>query len=700
MLTPAEKIAFLCLAAVTLGLATRNAFLILRAIGRGQGQPNWPVIKRTLPRRLARLAVQVGLTRPVWRQRPLVALLHYLLFAAFSFYVLVNLSDLAEGYLAGYQTLHRGGIVAAFNVVADTLSVLGIGAMAALLVRRFVIRDRRFAFRSNVLLYPRVKAGGIQRDSLIVGGFILLHVGSRWLGQACQLAASGAPDVSEPLASLLARALQPVSPALLEVGVHVTWWMALGLILLFLPYFVRSKHIHIFFGPVNWLLYPDDRATRVGLRESEAKSGNSTGRGATRLEDLGWRQVLDAYACIMCNRCQDVCPAYAAGTPLSPSALEINKRYWLNDHLVEFAAGKTSSEGLLDFALSKEAVWACTTCGACVEVCPVGNAPMLDIVAVRQALIEAGSELDPGLQKALESFAKHGNSFGQSARARIRWTTGLPFKIKDARKEPVDYLWFVGDYAAFDPRSQQVTRLVAQLLNAAGIDFGILYDGERNSGNDVRRVGEEGLFELLAEQNLEQLAKAEFREGIITTDPHSMHALRYEYATRGQSFRVRHYTQVLADLLRTGRLSAGHALAYRATYHDPCYLGRYNRVFDAPRQICALLGVDLVEMPRNRASSFCCGAGGGQVWQASRLGGERPSEARIREALATLGSNGPSQRGVPLFLVACPKDYAMYTDAVKTSGNEGKIVVRDIGELVAEAVGLGIEEASLGRRAR
>ena len=550
--------------------------------------------------------------------------------------------------------------------------------MTALLVRRFILKDKRLTIRENVLLDPKVRGGAIRRDSLIVGGFILLHVGSRWLGQAFQLAASGRGDMLEPTASVVAAALMPLPHLVLIIAAHVTWWTALGLIFLFFPYFVLSKHIHIFFAPLNWLLYP-----HRNYNVTEPSNGNL---GAKTMQDLSWHSVMDAYACIMCNRCQDVCPGYASGTSLSPSALEINKRYWLNGHLGEFASGK-SSPPLLDFAISLEAVWACTTCGACVEVCPVGNAPMVDIIDIRRALINDGAALDVNLQKSLENLGKQGNSFGQSARARAKWTQGLDFKIKDARKESVDYLWFVGDYASFDPRGQQLTRLVAQVFHQAGLDYGVMYEGEWNSGNDVRRVGEEGLFELLAEHNIAALEKAKFGQGIITTDPHTMNALRFEYAKMGKHYRVAHYTQVLNFLIDEGKLVFKRKLNYKVTYHDPCYLGRYNLVIQPPRQLLERLGVDLVEMPRNSLTSFCCGAGGGQIWKGENNQTERPSEQRIREALGVLADPYAAiDAPPPMFVVACPKDVAMYTDAVKASGNEGKIVVKDIIELVSEAL--------------
>src|SRR5581483_4607384 len=582
MLSFSERIGFILFAVVMLSLAAFGFVQILRAIRRGSGAFPWRRYLREWKERLKTQIVNVGLNYPVFQNRPRVGLLHFMVFAGFSFYLLVNLADVVEGYFDGFTTLHQGGLFALFNLAADVLSVSVLVGMSALLIRRFIVKDKAFNIRENVLLNPRVRAGAIRRDSLIVGVFILVHVGSRWLGRGFALAGSGSGDWFEPTASVVANFLMALnlSPEVYEIGRHITWFLALGLILLFFPYFILSKHVHIFFAPINWLLY---RERRLELAEP-----NDAG-GVKQMQDLTWHSLLDSYACIMCNRCQDVCPAYAAGTPLSPSALEINKRYWLNENLFAFANGKPSPS-LLDFAISKEAVWACTTCGACVEVCPVGNAPMVDIVEIRQRLISEGDTLDGNLQKALENLGKQGNSFGQSARARAKWTQGLNFKIKDARKEEVEYLWFVGDYASFDGRGQNLTRQVARVFQQAGLDFGILYEAEWNTGNDARRVGEEGLFEQLAEHNIAALDKAKFSRGIITTDPHTMNALRFEYAKLGKQYRVLHYTQVLNQLLDKGQLRLKRQLDYRVTYHDPCYLGRYNRVTQAPRELLQKLG--------------------------------------------------------------------------------------------------------------
>jgi Fe-S oxidoreductase len=307
---------------------------------------------------------------------------------------------------------------------------------------------------------------------------------------------------------------------------------------------------------------------------------------------------------------------------------------------------------------------------------------------MRRGLVERG-EMDSQLQSTLETIYTSGNSFGEAKRKRARWAKDLETEIKDARKEPVQYLWFVGDYASFDPRNQKVTQAIARILQHAGVDFGILFDAEKTAGNDVRRAGEEGLYTSLAEENIDSIEKCDFQR-ILTSDPHTFNTLRNEYPELGASWTaddVVHHSMLLSELLETGRIVPRKRLDYRVTYHDPCHLGRYNKVFEPPRAVMTTLGIELVEMPRSRENSFCCGAGGGRIWmkELRKEGSQRPSENRIDEAVS-LG-------GVQYFCVACPKDVTMYEDAIKTSGHAADIELREISELLLEALELEPESA-------
>jgi Fe-S oxidoreductase len=287
-------------------------------------------------------------------------------------------------------------------------------------------------------------------------------------------------------------------------------------------------------------------------------------------------------------------------------------------------------------------------------------------------------QVDAELQDALANLGRYGNSFGQSPRARAKWTRSIEPKIKDARKEAVDYLWFVGDYASYSATLTDITKMTAETFRKAGMDFGIMYEGEQNAGNDARRVGEEGLFEMLVEKNEAALSRCTYK-AIVTTDPHSYNILKHEYPPEVNGSRpVMHYAELLDQLIASGQLKFSKKLGYKVTYHDPCYLGRYNGIYDAPRRVIEATGCELVEMSRHHSKAFCCGAGGGRIWMEEGEVTERPSESRIREAVEL--------DGVTTFVVACPKDVTMYQDAVKTTGHEDRLVVKDLIELVYEAL--------------
>jgi Fe-S oxidoreductase len=687
LLTTIEKIVFVLFALVSAGFTIHGVITIVNSVRKGRSAPDL----KNIPGSLIRTGITVLFQRTIFRARRGVSAIHLGLFFGLITYAFVNLVDVLEGFIPGFDLVYGGRhlafpflnapIINTFNLIADLMSGALLFSITFMLVRRFFVKDKRLSFRDNVLLNPKVKTGAQNWDSLIVIVFVIMHVSARLLGQAIRLTDGADPFM--PIASLLSSIVGAS-----QTGVHVAWWVSLAWVLYILPYITRSKHTHFTVGPINLgLAKQNPRGQLDPAIPLKVLKSNHHEPGAKFIHDLAWTRLLDAYACVQCNRCQDVCPANFYGRPLSPSALEVNKRYLLK----EATFGSHPDRLLLPLTetiISPEAVWSCTTCHACVSVCPVGNEPMADIVDIRRRMIIDGAELDSGVQNALQSLATNGNWMSKGRRLRGRWAKEMEFPIKNATEEPVENLWFVGDTASFDERVIPNTKMVARIFNHAGMDFGILYRDESNAGNDVRRVGEEGLFEQLVEQNLEAFGKAQF-ERIVTTDPHSFNTLKNEYPQFGGQFEVKHYTVALVRLFEEGKLAVKNKLShYKVTFHDPCYLGRYNGGFTAPRKLLEMVGVKFNEMPRNCENSFCCGAGGGQIWMSKVAPGERPAENRIKEALSTFEKN-PSDKQ-QLFIVTCPKDMIMYSDAVKTTGNEGKIEVRDLIQLVAEAVGVEV----------
>ena len=459
----------------------------------------------------------------------------------------------------------------------------------------------------------------------------------------------------------------------------VNWWVH-GVFALFwvssIPY---TKAVHMLAGPAGVAAKDDRAGNRLAPLPAGAKAADV---GYAFIDSLSPKHLLDLDACTKCGKCHAACPATASGYPLSPRDLVLDLR-----EVAEGSMGNRAALGIppqfpehaeILGTIKPETLWSCMQCMACVEICPVGIEHVPIINQMRRALVERG-EMDSQLQQTLETIYTSGNSFGEAKRKRGRWAKDLDFEVKDVRSEPAEVLWFVGDYASFDPRNQKVSQSLARILRRAGVDFGILYDGERTAGNDVRRVGEEGLYADLAEENVATISGCRF-DRILTSDPHSFNTLKNEYPQFGGSWDVLHHSQLLLELIEQGRLKVKKGLGYRVTYHDPCTLGRYNGVYEPPRQVLAALGAELVEMPRNRDNALCCGAGGGRIWMKELKAEEapRPSEMRIDEAVE-LG-------GIDYFVVACPKDVTMYEDAIKTSGHQGEIELRELSELVYESL--------------
>jgi Fe-S oxidoreductase len=672
MLSATEKIAFVTFAllAITIGLRSWYRLYLRVSRGRADTESHFEHIGR-------RLAYAVATTlgqRRTFRKRPWVSFSHSFIFYGFIFYIAVNLLDGAEGFLH-FDVLSRSLPGRVYNLLADILSALVLVGVVSLIVRRFCLPSRRdFNFNERTLLHPFVKSGYVRIDSIIVSVFILLHVGSRAVGAGAKLAVLG-PDRFQPFATLLSHAF---SRGNAETWRVLGYWGALGSVLAFLAYFPRSKHIHIFAAPAKYLVARKEGSGVLPMVELDMEAEEPQS-GASKLEELAWPRLLDAYACIQCNRCQDVCPATATGKSLSPSALEINKRMELNSlakSLPGFEAGEASPNRLLTFALTPEAAWACTTCGACIEVCPVQDEPMLDIIDIRRHQVMIEGEFPAQLQSAFRGMERSSNPWGINQQKRMDWAEGLAVKTTDENPEP-DVLFWVGCAASYDPQSQKTARAFVQLLDHAGVDFAVLGKRECCTGDSARRAGNEYLYRQLADQNVITLNELKPKL-IVATCPHCMNSIGKEYGQLGGDYKVMHHTQYLESLVAEGKLNADTGTETVA-FHDPCYLGRHNGVYDAPRNLLNILSNSVIELERNRENSFCCGAGGAQFWKEEEAGSQRISDNRYAEAERVLGNANDA-----VLAVGCPFCKSMLES---TPGKaDGKVAVKDVAELLWEGV--------------
>ncbi len=691
----------------------------------GQAEPGTPTARQQLmqalqPQRLAEL-VKTALFQSRLSRDGFSLVMHQAIFWGMVFlFVGTALATVDQDFtnlLLDWQIL-SGRFYLLFEFVLDVFGIVLIVGVAMAAFRRYVLRPERLqAKRKQISLWDAfpflrilllISVTGFLAEGLrIAEGMHIesqlaaaptgdearqgqleqmglrerFHMGRERQDAELKRIAAGGPVFpaarAAPVGYGLAKALAPLPLDSIRSLHQLLWWahafLAFGLIVS-IPY---TKAFHLISSPANMLFR---HPTPVGRLPVVAESGVRTVR------DYTWRQLLQVDACTWCGKCQEVCPGYNTGFPLSP-------RDFVQGVGSQLLRTKPKANGdtpsLHGSVIPADELWACCTCRACEDICPVQVQHPRLIIDMRRHLIDQG-QMDEGLQDALMNFQRYGNSFGQSAKKRTDWTKALDFKLKDARKEEVEYLWFVGDYASYDQRAQVVTRAIAKVFQRAGADLGLLMDKEQNSGNDVRRIGEEGLFSMLREKNGKELNGAKFRR-VLTSDPHTYNTLKNEYQTNGQASDedlaaaalagkpVLHYSELFDELIRQGALRLTRSLDCTVTYHDPCYLGRFNGVYDAPRRVLQALGVRLVEMPRNRCNSFCCGAGGGRLWMKDTPGiEERPAENRVKEAL--------SLPGVQCLVVACPKDLVMFGDAVKTVGEEDRLRVVDLGELVSEAM--------------
>ena len=611
--------------------------------------------------------------KTLFKTRPVVGFIHALVAWGFTLYLVVNIIDVLYGFIPNFKFLPNSIAGDIYRLFVDTFSILVLLGVFYFLARRFIIQEDRLTIKDPVLLSDRAKAG-MKFDSFIVGAFIIVHIGSRFLSASFEIAIHGT-DWSQPAANIVATLWSTLSPNTLTIAEHVTWWLALGLILLFLPYFPYSKHAHLFMGPLN-IMASEKRRSMAAIETIDFEDEELDQFGAAQIQHLPQTQLLDGYACIQCSRCQDACPAYETGKELSPSALEINKRYFINDNISTIANGESIDKALTDWMLTEEAAWSCTTCGYCVEVCPVGNEPMIDILRTRQNLVMMESNFPQDAMETFEKMENYGNPWGLSPQDRENWMDGLDVPLMREKKN-TEVLYWAGCSGAYDSRGREISQSVAKILNEAKIDYACLGNEETCTGDSARRIGNEYLFQTMAEQNKETFEQYNFKK-IVTQCPHCFTTLKNDYAEMGIELDVVHHSQYIDELINEKKIEPKPYLDEDITFHDPCYLGRHNGEYDAPRKVLqsVLKEGSIKEMEQSKSDSFCCGAGGGNMWYEIKTG-ERINQHRVNQAVDTQSKT---------IAAACNFCNIMLEDGVKTTGNEENIRVVDIAEMVSKGL--------------
>jgi Fe-S oxidoreductase len=469
-----------------------------------------------------------------------------------------------------------------------------------------------------------------------------------------------------PVGYVVARASERLSTDFLCAAHRVTWWCHLGVTFGLIAWSPYTKMAHALFAPINIFAGSWEP---IGASLSTVDFTTEESFGVHRLSQWTWKDLLDLDACTECGRCTAACPAYATGKPLSPRDMILDLRGMLHANQVqENVVGATAF-------LTPEALWACTTCAACVEVCPVSIEQMPKIVDMRRHLVMDQAELPETMQTAIESMETRGHPFRGTPSSRMDWTEGLDIpEWRDG--EAYDVLFWVGCAGGLVQRNQESIRATAQLLRQAGVRFAILGKSEKCTGDLARRIGHEFLFETLAKENIDRLVALGVRE-VVTSCPHCFNSLTHEYPRLGGAFHVMHHTEYLHQLVQQGRLKPTRQVKETVTFHDPCYLGRHNGVFDAPRELVQIaIGQKPQEMPRHRENSFCCGGGGGRSFVDEPVE-QRVSHQRVEEAVRT---------GCTTVAVGCPFCMTMLEDANKSVRPGQPMKIKDVSEILWEAI--------------
>ncbi|MDW8393325.1 MAG: (Fe-S)-binding protein [Chitinophagales bacterium] len=700
-----QQIAF----AVTLGLGiflfVRSARQLIRNIRLGRHE----AINGQRARRW-REVVRVALGQSKMFVRPIPAFFHLIIYAGF---LIIN-TEILEILIDGLAGTHRvfsyffpeslyGFIIAVYEVLA-----LGtIVAAAVFLIRRHVLRLPRFT-GSDLDGWPRRDAALILLIEIALMVFFLTMNGAdRLLQQRGHYPEAGWFPVSSWLVSPL---MEGWSTAGLLVAERAGWWLHIVGVLAFLNYLIWSKHLHIILSFPNVYysrLEPQGEMTAMPqvTREvqlmlnpnAEASAANGGSFGAKDVFDLSWKQLLDAYSCTECGRCTSVCPASLTGKKLSPRLIMMKTRDRMEEigryqdrqlpwyrlpSLQPLREAPPDSPPLLGGYITEEELWACTTCNACVQECPVNINPLAIIADLRRALVMEEARMPAELTQMSSNLENNGAPWQMGQQDRLNWAEDLivpTMAEMAARGEVPEVLFWVGCSGSFDERNKKVTRALAGLLSAAGISYAVLGTEENCTGDPARRAGNEFVFQMLALQNI-QLLNGYGIKKIVTACPHCFNTLRNEYPQLGGQYEVIHHSELLQQLLLEGRLRIREEHPWQGrsvAYHDSCYLGRGNGVYEAPRQVLEQLRMELKELKRCRQNGLCCGAGGAQMFKEEERGTHRINRERADELL---------QARTEAVAVACPFCMTMLDDGLRQKAENGLPPLRDVAEYLADAV--------------
>jgi Fe-S oxidoreductase len=634
------------------------------------------------------LRIGFGQNKLIARERERSAgAMHFFIFWGFVILGLREILVFGEAYQPGFQDslpllgAHSiGGYL--YTFVYNVLEVLVFCMVVFALWRRFRMRPARLTLHTeaNVILFMIL--GVVSTDLLYdASKFNLIRI---W-GHDIPYLSHPIWDTEmtwAPFSNALSHLLAPLGETG-NAGVYqFAYWGHICVILVFLNLLLNSKHAHVITALPNVFLGSVGRPhTPIALLDLENEKAWEAGAlGLDKVEQLTWKQALDLYTCTECGRCYDICPTYVTGKPLTLKWVNDSLRHHLEEEADTIRATGASSgtHELVGAVIQHDTLWACTTCRACEEVCPVSIEHVPRIIAMRQAQTLMHEAQPEELNTTFKGLERNYNPWGIGYDKRADWINGMETPVPiltEPPEHPVDVLMWVGCMGSFDKRNQKIAQATAKLLQQAGVSFAILGSAEKCTGDLARRSGNEMLYQTLARENVDTLNQLKVKT-VVTNCPHCLNSLKNEYPQLDGKYEVFHHTQFIARLVSEGRLLLDPALEGKVTFHDPCYLGRYNNEYDAPRALLAASAKETpVEMRRARNESFCCGAGGARMWMEEKIG-TRVNEERVRQAMET---------GAKTIATGCPFCMTMITDGVNQKGLEGEVRVLDIAELVLQS---------------
>ncbi len=660
-MTLAKSIAVLAVllaAVIYFAIRARKLYRILR-LGPNENRID------NIPERIRGVLSYVGAHTRMFRNA-YSGILHLFIFYGFVVLLTAILQAFGEGIFPGFSLALIGGTTwIAF--LQDLFGVLVLVGVVMALINRLIIRPRQFHESNEV-------------DALIILGLIaVIMIGM--LGQnAAHVAQGNDPSAPwRPVSSAIARLFGSFgwqgSHAI--VPHEVFYWMHILAVLTFLVYIPSSKHLHIIVAIPN--VFFRKLPPKIGAQLPSIDLEHAEHYGVNQVTQWSWKNLLDLYSCTECGRCQEQCPAFLTGKPLNPKMIIVDARENLyktvRDAPAEQRRDAPQPQKLIGEAIKEDEIWACVTCGACQQECPVLIEHVPKIVDMRRSLVLEESRFPKEAEGALRSIETQGNPYGLPRAQRMDWANGLDVKTV-AEKPEAEYLYFVGCAASYDEANRAVARAFVGLLQKAGVDFAILGREETCNGDPARRVGNEYLYQLQAQQNVETMNGAGVKK-VIATCPHCFNTIKNEYPQFGGRYEVVHHTELLAELIRDGKLKPEKAVEGKFTYHDSCYLGRWNNIYDPPREVVeSIPGAELVEIERHHKRGFCCGAGGGRMWMEEKIG-KRINHERVDQTLRT---------EAPHVATACPFCLTMFRDGISAKGAEDRLQVRDLAQYLAESV--------------